>query len=539
MEFVAQEVENDQSIELALNGFRNLKTDEKTSDKKTSNNQRGRRQEKDDIPTAAGLFSGISRMCIFCDKPHGSAECLGAKKMTLDERVEKAKEKRACFSCLKIGHSSRRCYSDVSCEICGGRHQAILCRDQKEKIQTAQNNLCNRPGGVVLPTLLAALVHGGERKMVRVLCDSGSTYSYIKRKTAKDMGLKSTGTVKYEHSLFGNKKFVENHEKFLIELEEVGPGARGKAKIEVLCQEEICGEVVRLPSGPWMKELEDKKIWLSDVGNGTGAEIEVLVGAEDYAYIQTGQSHKLNEKLMTVETSLGWAVFGRGNEKVNTKSDALISTSVSSSAVPKMESTVGAKKKRGPPYTVPWWMPASKGRDSGQAKKDTPRRAPWWEPARKQDVKKKDMPRRAAWWEPARKVQKDTPRRAAWWEPARKVQIDSPTPKTEVVGSTTAPKKTDPVVSEKEKPLEVGDIVRVNTRYRKRPVCEWPYGKIVERIEDGEDGSARVLLMTSGPITEGQHVMEKVKVQQSEPRIVYRPLRELHRAEPKKVGGNQ
>jgi len=50
-------------------------------------------------------------------------------------------------------------------------------------------------------------------------------------------------------------------------------------------------------------------------GTMDGAELEILVGAKVYAEILTGNSHRFENGLMAIETSLGWTVFGQEKEK--------------------------------------------------------------------------------------------------------------------------------------------------------------------------------------------------------------------------------
>ena len=238
------------------------------------------------------------------------------------------------------------------------------------------------------------------------------------------MGLKPTGTVRYEHQVFGKKSFVEDHQKFIIELKQIGPGAKGVAKFEVMCQGELCSDIGRMPSGPWVKKLEDKGVWLSDVGDGPGAEIEILVGAKEYAEMLTGQNHKLDNGLVTVETSVGWTVFGRGGKELDSGS-----TLVSSTVCPPGKAVETLTKTGGHQQAVPWWAP---GRKFRACDRDEDWRAvPWWAPGRAHEQKKTNRQGVRAWWEPGRNVraqdQDESARKVRAQdqdEPARKVRAE-------------------------------------------------------------------------------------------------------------------
>jgi hypothetical protein len=94
-----------------------------------------------------------------------------------------------------------------------------------------------------------------------------------------ELSLIPTGTVKYRHDIFFVRSYVEIHNKFVIQLEKLGRGDQGKVEFEVLSQDKICSEISPTPTGPWMKELKENNIWLSDVGTGTESDIEVLIGS--------------------------------------------------------------------------------------------------------------------------------------------------------------------------------------------------------------------------------------------------------------------
>ncbi|GFU69503.1 uncharacterized protein TNCV_1350631 [Trichonephila clavipes] len=83
--------------------------------------------------TATDLFSGgVEKMkkldnCVFCDKCHESKKCYHAKKLDFEQKQEILKNKRCCFTCLKFGHQSKVCKSNVQCLLCNERHRALMC----------------------------------------------------------------------------------------------------------------------------------------------------------------------------------------------------------------------------------------------------------------------------------------------------------------------------------------------------------------------------------------------------------------------------
>jgi len=80
--------------------------------------------------------------------------------------------------------------------------------------------------------------------------------------------------------------------------------------MQVLGHDKICDSIPSVSTGPWLDELKEKKVFLTDL-KGDGAEIEVLIGADYYAKLLTGRRWCLKNGLVDVETQLGWTVSGK------------------------------------------------------------------------------------------------------------------------------------------------------------------------------------------------------------------------------------
>src|SRR3982750_4660811 len=58
---------------------------------------------------------------------HHSQNCMKTQRMTLEQKREKVKAKKCCFSCLGYGHLSNACKVAVSCSNCNGKHVPVMC----------------------------------------------------------------------------------------------------------------------------------------------------------------------------------------------------------------------------------------------------------------------------------------------------------------------------------------------------------------------------------------------------------------------------
>ncbi|GFQ92957.1 integrase catalytic domain-containing protein [Trichonephila clavata] len=125
-----------EKIKLARNTFTSEKLSKRNSD---------RYEGKNSIPTATELLSSHkhtyskdqskkfkkNETCVFCEKSHPSQNCKDSSttKMSLEDKKNIVKNKKACFVCLGGGHRAVSCKSNVRCFACRNRHFPILCSD--------------------------------------------------------------------------------------------------------------------------------------------------------------------------------------------------------------------------------------------------------------------------------------------------------------------------------------------------------------------------------------------------------------------------
>ncbi|GFX58748.1 integrase catalytic domain-containing protein [Trichonephila clavipes] len=128
MKFLSIEVSSEDRIKLARNSF--------DSEKSNYKNKLGNLSTTE---TAADLFNSNfknrkdfkfknnNNNCIFCEKAHASENCCEAASMLYEVKKNAVIKRGVCYICLKKGHMSHSCRSDVKCIICNKRHYAVLC----------------------------------------------------------------------------------------------------------------------------------------------------------------------------------------------------------------------------------------------------------------------------------------------------------------------------------------------------------------------------------------------------------------------------
>ncbi|KAJ8941034.1 hypothetical protein NQ318_015510 [Aromia moschata] len=314
MAFLKHEVENEQRITLASEGFG---LSERKVHAKPSTKKQG------DIPTATGLINHEVSGCIFCSSPHDSNLCFKAQKMSLEQKRNALSGKKACFRCLKPGHQSKKCRGRLKCIVCSRSHATLMCpeisankkldnkppdnngsnvQEETERDRVLANNTRTQ---ILLQTVRVTLKGIYRSKMVRALFDTGSQRSYVLSETANELGYPPKRAEKVVHCLFGGKELSNAHNCYDVTIS----NGKHSYTFEALDQPVICNDVAPVSYGPWMKEMADLGIEISDVRDH--GPIELLLGADIVGSLYTGLRRELPCGLIAMETHIGWTLMGK------------------------------------------------------------------------------------------------------------------------------------------------------------------------------------------------------------------------------------
>ncbi|XP_071033036.1 uncharacterized protein [Parasteatoda tepidariorum] len=269
--------------------------------------------------------------CVFCEEPHDSASCKLAMSLSLEEKKNILKKRRACFRCLIMNHRADQCYSKIVCTFCSKRHASIMCylnhdlkgnesdnSDNSNKLVESSvltNNCCSNE--VYLQTLIV-YVHGQNSKhLVRIIIDLGSQRSYCSKFIAKTMGLNCIGEETVTHGLFGGIENTEQHKRYSVKLTSLDE--KFSCEFDVMDQKQICAPIPKISDSNCKRELKGMGIFASDIelkGNSclyekNPNEIHILIGADLASTLLTGNIKHLSGGLVAANTRLGWTVLGK------------------------------------------------------------------------------------------------------------------------------------------------------------------------------------------------------------------------------------
>ncbi|UYV66545.1 hypothetical protein LAZ67_4002017 [Cordylochernes scorpioides] len=158
-------------------------------------------------------------------------------------------------------------------------------------------------------TVRAKICSSETSKVINVLLDTGSQYSFIKESLAEELGLEKLGERKLTKCLFGGRQTREEkhglYSLFITNLLK-----KEAVQVRAMGQRMICDRVPTLTAGTWMRDLDKKGVTIIRRKNVETSEIDLLLGADNLGKIWTDQVVCLEDGLTAIKTKIGWSIFG-------------------------------------------------------------------------------------------------------------------------------------------------------------------------------------------------------------------------------------
>lgn len=282
--------------------------------------------------TSQSLVVASTSSCLLCKGDHTIHNCPDFMRLNVDERVEKVKQLRLCFNCLKGSHPVRMCKSSL-CRRCRGHHHTLIHFEKTDRVNSSNDNTSeqcvresqvsvtaeNSPRSQVLSSgvysnncyvlLQTAMVNildsNGVPRMCRALLDGASQSNLITQRCAEFLGLQ-----KHESPLAISG--VGESVSYLRECCEVKVQSCVNAfelslscvVIPSICAKQPSGEI---NISSWNIP---KNLILADPTFCNPGDIDILIGAGVYLSLLCIGQVQLGSKMPTLQkTRFGW-VFG-------------------------------------------------------------------------------------------------------------------------------------------------------------------------------------------------------------------------------------
>nr|XP_049703526.1 uncharacterized protein LOC126056065 isoform X2 [Helicoverpa armigera] len=187
---------------VALNSNTNLNKQSNNSTKQKNSNKSNNNSHKN------------NNKCPLCSQVHTLYKCESFRSLSIENRIQKAKDLTVCLNCLRIGHSANNCKFS-NCRYCKLKHNTLLHLEASEpkplsnplpsallSVSPTTSDVALSANSMQLATsshvfLSTALVNvtsaTGKKFTARLLLDNGSTANFITQSLAEQLGLSQRG----------------------------------------------------------------------------------------------------------------------------------------------------------------------------------------------------------------------------------------------------------------------------------------------------------------------------------------------------------
>ena len=154
----------------------------------------------------------------------------------------------------------------------------------------------------------------GSVKRVRCLLDTASHRTYLTTEVAEFLGLVPTGTERLNVSGYGGGYVASNMKRFAVGVGRQD-GERPDCQLEGLATPKICEPLPKPSVEDWLDRIDQSVTPLADdpreiQGDLWTGRIDLLIGADQYWEVLTGDSLRLSPRLMLLDSIFGWFIHG-------------------------------------------------------------------------------------------------------------------------------------------------------------------------------------------------------------------------------------
>ncbi|XP_064478656.1 uncharacterized protein LOC135391985 [Ornithodoros turicata] len=284
---------------------------------KENNYNRTSRQTEAPVTTLHSVTKhGKRQSCVFCnDTEHNTTKCTSCK--SLDEKKRTLAMRHLCFRCTKPNHFAKQCRSNPRCATCSGRHASSMCDPEScEKSHTLHHKPRHRlPLKVlslrqlIVPYYCKLRQLWLEERSVRLIFDGCSQRTFINRSLYEQKLIKKIQTERVSIGSFGSQASRSQ----LLSLEEYICGYICGHATESHCISSRTDLRPESRSTNNSTPRRDAGAWSCNgrfVDSHQGEQVAILIGADYYWAFATERTHKLQNGVQAVETTLGWTLQG-------------------------------------------------------------------------------------------------------------------------------------------------------------------------------------------------------------------------------------
>ncbi|XP_055308589.1 uncharacterized protein LOC129572612 [Sitodiplosis mosellana] len=269
--------------------------------------------------------------CIMCNGEHGLYKCALFAKKSVRERSDFVKEKKLCLNCFSSTHQSRDCVSKFSCKTCKKSHHSLLHFESKKsdeksivkantaKVQHAKQSTdsnetiyvqstiaLQRACAVLLATAMIAIPDkNGSLILLRALLDQGSQSAFITESAAQTLRLPR----KNINAVVSGIGAAQQTAKHAMQLS-IFP--RFESDFAINTEAIVLKKLTHITHFDYNEDDFEfiNNLTLADPSFLRESEIDIILGAYEYAQAIKSGLIKSDKSLIAQNTEFGWIVSG-------------------------------------------------------------------------------------------------------------------------------------------------------------------------------------------------------------------------------------
>ena len=303
---------------------------------------------KSGVSTASALYSATTSRgrepCALCHKTnHPTSKCNLVIKLPVEQRGTKIKESTLCIKCLKGGHNFKYC--PAACQICQGRHHAILCpskaspppgakqdkavaltttstseSDSYQSLHVGVTVAADTQVQTVLQTALIKVLDGqGNFIEANVLFDTGADRSFISSRFIKRIRPKWVRSEPMANNSFGGHKTDTHHNVYQVLLCDLMGSYQQLLAAEIPMVSAPLNRY-RVPS-ELLEQFKGIK-WADGYSTRDRLTVDILIGNDYYwRFTPTVPQMERHDGLVAMKTVFGWILGGSWTTTTSSPTD--------------------------------------------------------------------------------------------------------------------------------------------------------------------------------------------------------------------------
>lgn len=271
--------------------------------------------------------------CYICSENHVISNCPQIHEKTHDEIMQLITQKGLCFNCLRSSHSVDNCSSPYRCRVCKEKHHTVL-HDHSNQTSNSPENTTNisienptvslhvATSAVVLLATAVVLVKDRTGKFIpcRAVLDNCSTSCFMTEETVQKLGIKK----QLSWTKVNGVNDVETSNKYQTTTIVKSRLSNFEIDLDFLVSKKIVGDlpVAKVDVTQWsLPPLEQ----LADPNFNVPEKIDLLLGAEVFFAILTGERKQIDVNMWLYSTDFGYIIGGKNSNSSSEKSHAYCS----------------------------------------------------------------------------------------------------------------------------------------------------------------------------------------------------------------------